>query len=109
MKLNCFSWPHAVCREGIAFLHSLASVAKHQSLGRAGLMGLAEYIASAAFGVGRHNSGAKCSEDAFPNEVQLESSQEKFSDDKTALLDVLRFVIESSKQHFNSNYRLRGL
>ncbi|KAJ6961038.1 hypothetical protein NC652_000044 [Populus alba x Populus x berolinensis] len=94
-------------REGIAFLHSLASVAKHHSFGRAGLMGLAECIASAACGVGRHDSGAKWSEDAFPDEVQVECFPEKFSDCRTAFLDVLRFVIESSKQHFNPNYRLQ--
>ncbi|KAG6792092.1 hypothetical protein POTOM_001235 [Populus tomentosa] len=93
--------------EGIAFLHSLASVAKHHSFGRAGLMGLAECIASAACGVGRHDSGAKWSEDAFPDEVQVECFPEKFSDCRTAFLDVLRFVIESSKQHFNPNYRLQ--
>lgn len=98
---------HLNTREGIAFLHSLASVAKHHSFGRAGLMGLAECIASAAHGVGRHDSGAKWSEDAFPDEVQVESSPENFSDCRTAFLDVLRFVIESSKQHFNPYYRLQ--
>ena len=72
-------------------------------------MGLAECIASAAHGVGRHDSGAKWSEDAFPDEVQVESSPENFSDCRTAFLDVLRFVIESSKQHFNPYYRLQGL
>ncbi|KAB5573980.1 hypothetical protein DKX38_001174 [Salix brachista] len=94
-------------REGIAFLHSLASVAKHFSFGRAGLMGLAECIASAARGVGGHDSEEKWSEDAFPDEVLVKSSPENFSDSQTAILDVLRFVIESSKQHFNPNYRLQ--
>ncbi|KAJ6342279.1 hypothetical protein OIU77_023429 [Salix suchowensis] len=98
---------HLNTREGIAFLHSLASVAKHFSFGRAGLMGLAECIASAARGVGGHDSEEKWSEDAFPDEVLVKSSPENFSDSRTAILDVLRFVIESSKQHFNPNYRLQ--
>lgn len=89
-------------------MHSLASVAKHFSFGRAGLMGLAECIASAARGVGGHDSEEKWSEDAFPDEVLVKSSPENFSDSRTAILDVLRFVIESSKQHFNPNYRLQG-
>ncbi|XP_058009472.1 uncharacterized protein LOC131168902 [Hevea brasiliensis] len=96
-------------RKGIVFLYSLASAAKHTSFGRAGLMALAECIASAARGVGtRDDNKAEWSEDAFPHEVQLESSSKSFNDvDKTNLLDVLRFVIENSKQHFNPNYRLR--
>lgn len=98
-------------RKGIAFLHSLASIAKHQSFGRAGLMGLAECLASAACGIGKHDNGeVEGSEDAFPDEIKVESSPKKFSyNDKTALLDVLRSVIESSKQHFNPDYRLQGL
>lgn len=74
-------------------------------------MALAECIASAACGVGiQDDKKAEWSEDAFPHEAQLESSSKIFNDiDEADLLDVLRFVIESSKQHFNPNYRLRGL
>ncbi|XP_043812569.1 uncharacterized protein LOC110629722 isoform X3 [Manihot esculenta] len=102
---------HLNLRKGIIFLHSLASIAKHKSFGRAGLMALAECIASAACGVGiQDDKKAEWSEDAFPHEAQLESSSKIFNDiDEADLLDVLRFVIESSKQHFNPNYRLRGL
>lgn len=92
-------------RKRIAFLSNLASVAKQQSFCRAGLMGLAECIASAAR---RLDSEAEWGEDAFL--VKLEIASESFPQhDKTTLLDVLRFVIESSKQHFNPNYRFRGL
>ncbi|KAK7858071.1 hypothetical protein CFP56_014546, partial [Quercus suber] len=88
----------------IAFLSNLASVAKQQSFCRAGLMGLAECIASAAC---RLDSEAEWGEDAFL--VKLEIALESFPQhDKMTLLDVLRFVIESSKQHFNPNYRFRG-
>jgi len=98
-------------RKGIAFLSNLASFAKQQSFGRVGLMALAECIASAACGVGEHIANkAEWSGDAFPEKVQEESCPENFPcNDKSDLLDVLRFVIESSKQHFNPNYRLRGL
>ncbi|KDP39960.1 hypothetical protein JCGZ_03491 [Jatropha curcas] len=100
---------HLNVRKGIDFLHSLALIAKHQSFGRAGLMGLAECIASAASGVGiQDDNEVEWSEDASPNAVQLKSSSNKIHHlDKTDLLDTLRFVIESSKQHFNPNYRLR--
>lgn len=104
---------HLSChyRKQIAFLRNLASVAKQQSFGRVGLMALAECIASAACGVGAHieNKAEWCG-DAFPEKVQEESSPENFPcSDKSDLLDILRCVIESSKQHFNPNYRLRGL
>ena len=96
---------HIYCRGRITFLRNLASVAKQQSFGRAGLMGLAECIASAAT-----DCQAEWCEDAVPNIVQDDSASESAShNDKTVLLDVLRFVVESSKQHFNHNYRLRGL
>lgn len=82
-------------RTGVAFVRKLASVAKQQSFGRAGLMGLAESIASAACGVQKHND---CGEEWLEN---------KLSDNGEDFLDVLRFIIECSKQHFNPNYRLR--
>ncbi|XP_050228591.1 uncharacterized protein LOC126677835 [Mercurialis annua] len=96
-------------RKGIAFLHSLASVAKHQSFGRAGLMGLAECIASAASGVGMHDANeGEWNKNSLPDEVQLDSSSITIPlIQRTDLLDVLRYVIESSKRHFNPNYRLR--
>lgn len=71
-------------------------------------MCLAECIASAALGV--QVCDADWSRDAFCNEVQMKSSGENhLCNDEADLLDVFRFVIESSKQHFNPNYRLRGL
>lgn len=87
-------------------MSNLASVAKKHSFGRPGLMGLAECIASAACG------GQICDNDEVENcaSDMLESALESYSyNNKEELLDVLRFVIESSRQHFNPNYRLKGI
>ena len=67
-------------------------------------MGLAECIASAARQVTTHDNDGKSKggQDAFNSESLLQN-------EKIILLDALRFIIESSKQHFNPNYRLRGL
>ncbi|KAA8525977.1 hypothetical protein F0562_007922 [Nyssa sinensis] len=96
-------------RKHIAFLSNLASVAKQQSFRRAGLMGLAECIASAACGVQTHNGNqVELCKAASPDMVKGESVPGSSShDDIRDLLDGLRFVIESSKQHFNQNYRFR--
>ncbi|KAF5477643.1 hypothetical protein F2P56_004263 [Juglans regia] len=92
-------------RNRIAFLSKLASAAKQQSFSRAGLMGLAECIALAAC---RNDSEADWCEDAFLDMANVEISSENFlQHDKATLLDILRFVIESSRQHFNPNYRFR--
>lgn len=90
---------------------NLASLAKQQSFGRAGLMCLAECITSSACGVGTHSEDeTKGPSDVFPDKSQVESPAETGAhDNKTNLLDVLRFIVESSKQHFNPNYRLQGL
>ncbi|CAN4078084.1 unnamed protein product [Withania somnifera] len=82
-------------RNGVAFLKSLASIAKRQSFGRAGLMCLTKCISSAACGIG------KCS-DISPVILQ---DKESYISDKVDLLDTLRYIIESSKQHFNPSYR----
>ncbi|XP_040986583.1 uncharacterized protein LOC121234635 isoform X3 [Juglans microcarpa x Juglans regia] len=92
-------------RNRIAFLSKLASAAKQQSFSRAGLMGLAECIALAAC---RNDSEADWCEDAFLDMANVEISSENFlQHDKATLLDILRFIIESSRQHFNPNYRFR--
>ena len=98
------------CRKWVAFLSNLASAAKKQSFSRPGLMGLAECIASAACRVGTHDDINKASskEDAFVDRVQPDVGSVS-QNNKIILLDALRFVIESSKQHFNPNYRLGGL
>ncbi|KAI3973692.1 hypothetical protein MKX01_031112 [Papaver californicum] len=83
-------------RERIAFLSSLASLVKQESFGRAGLMALSFCIASSARGSETHDMDSLLSADG--------SSLEN---DKALLLDILRLVIESSKQHFNPNYRLQ--
>lgn len=115
-KVGVRKWLMRVClsfgyRRRIAFLSNLASTAKQQSFGRVGLMALAECIASAACGVGTHDaSKAEWCGHAFSEQVQVEFSPEIIPcHDKSDLLDILRFLIESSKQHFNPNYRLRGL
>ncbi|OMO96285.1 tRNA/rRNA methyltransferase, SpoU [Corchorus capsularis] len=93
-------------RERIVFLTSLASLAKRKAFSRAGLMGLAECIAASAVGACKYK--VKPSEDGFVDKVQLEHSLENFPhDDGTELLDVFKYVLDSSKQHFNPNYRFR--
>ncbi|TYG91203.1 hypothetical protein ES288_A12G243200v1 [Gossypium darwinii] len=96
-------------RETVIFLNSLASLAKRKSFSRAGLMGLAECIAASAFGAYKYsNNKVKSYEFGTVDEVQLEYSLENFlHDNGTELLDFLRYVLESSKQHFNPNYRFR--
>ncbi|XVF10929.1 hypothetical protein REPUB_Repub07fG0225600 [Reevesia pubescens] len=96
-------------RETIIFLNSLASLAKRKSFSRAGLMGLAECIAASAFGGCKYkDNNAKSCEDGIVEKVEEEYSLENFPhDDGMELLDVFRYVLESSKQHFNPNYRLR--
>ncbi|XP_060207448.1 uncharacterized protein LOC132635184 isoform X2 [Lycium barbarum] len=82
-------------RNGVAFLKSLAAVAKRQSFGRAGLMCLTKCISSAASGIGQ------CG-DIFPVSLQ---DKESYMRDKVDLLDTFRYIMESSKQHFNPSYR----
>ncbi|KAB2622786.1 tRNA (guanosine(18)-2'-O)-methyltransferase-like [Pyrus ussuriensis x Pyrus communis] len=93
-------------RTCIAFLINLARTAKVQSFGRVGLMCLAECISSAACQVRTDDNESEglWLEDVIPGMIQTESAP----NDKVVLLDSLRFLIESSKQHFNPNYRLRG-
>ncbi|KAK7386290.1 hypothetical protein VNO78_26419 [Psophocarpus tetragonolobus] len=92
-------------RKCIAFLYNLASTAKHQSFGRAGLLGLAECIASAASGIGmlNHVREEPC-KGTFPVEFVSEMENQT---DKKELLDIFRYVVQSSKQHFNPIYRLQ--
>ncbi|MBA0744267.1 hypothetical protein Gogos_006902 [Gossypium gossypioides] len=72
-------------------------------------MGLAECIAASAFGAHKYsNNKVESCEFGTVDEVQPEYSLENFlHDNGTELLDFLRYVLESSKQHFNPNYRFR--
>lgn len=80
--------------EQMRLLRDVASVVKNQSFGRAGLMSLAECVAAAADGVGKIEEDEASSSDTSYN-------------DKAQLLDSFRFIIDTSKQHFNPNYRLK--
>ncbi|KAI4327194.1 hypothetical protein L6164_019684 [Bauhinia variegata] len=92
-------------RKCIAFLCNLASTAKSESFGRAGLTGLAACIASAATGIRTQiHAGMESCKGTLPLEF---SSGLPNQNDKTKLLDDFRYVIESSKQHFNPTYRLQ--
>ncbi|KAI7736958.1 hypothetical protein M8C21_026691 [Ambrosia artemisiifolia] len=96
---SIFMEQYTVClseREQMPFMSNLASLVKNYSFGRAGLMSLAECVAAAAAGIPTaiKNEAGLCDEDSTYN-------------DKAGLLDVFRFIIESSKQHFNPNYRLK--
>ncbi|CAN0842679.1 Probable methyltransferase TARBP1 [Linum grandiflorum] len=96
-------------RDGVALIIALASVVKHRSIGRAGLMGLAECLGSAARGLeqSKHSELEQNAPDLV-EDSQTETSLEFISSNyKSELLEVLRFVLETSRQHFNPNYRLR--
>ncbi|VFQ70505.1 unnamed protein product [Cuscuta campestris] len=84
----------------VAFLRSLASVAKTHSFGRAGLMCLVKCITSASCGVKKHSNSGNVQE----NGVMHRSAQD-ISTDKAVFLDLCRFFVESSRQHFNPTYR----
>lgn len=90
------------------FLHQLTSLARKKSFGRVGLISLSECIASAASIVGfDYNSQGECF-----NGSSLSAQGDLIAYSlgcKLELLDDLRFVVESSKQHFNPSYRLQGL
>ncbi|XP_047325070.1 uncharacterized protein LOC124928866 [Impatiens glandulifera] len=94
-------------RKHISFLRNLASVARKHSFGRAGLMSLAECIASAAIGARVHRNGVVKLSNG-PDMVSVEAVTESVPhSEDIKLLDVLRYVIENSKQHFNPKYRLQ--
>eukprot|EP00268_Persea_americana_P031712 TRINITY_DN3099_c0_g1_i2.p1 TRINITY_DN3099_c0_g1~~TRINITY_DN3099_c0_g1_i2.p1 ORF type:complete len:1865 (+),score=313.63 TRINITY_DN3099_c0_g1_i2:84-5678(+) len=95
--------------EQVAFLCRIASIAKQESLGRAGLMALAACIASASFGTRTYcECEAQWCENSSPDTVEEETAQDNLLHKRSAdLLDTLRVVVENSKQHFNANYRLR--
>jgi hypothetical protein len=83
---------------------SLASAAKQDSFGRAGLMTLASCVASCIHQSETNDvpcaisgkAATKC-DGCVPTEVR-----------STDLLDVLWILSERSKQHFNPKYRLKG-
>nr|XP_048320592.1 uncharacterized protein LOC107430356 isoform X2 [Ziziphus jujuba var. spinosa] len=108
-----FLHQYAIClnaRRRVAFLSNLASAAKQLSFSRAGLIGLVECIASAASRVRTDTDDheAELGGHIFPDIVQEEfESESSPQNGKILLIDSLRFIIESSKQHFNPNYRLR--
>lgn len=74
-------------------------------------MSLAECIASAAYGNQTCNSDevAQCGNDISESNQTRDALEIQSYNDKEELLDVLRFVMESSKQHFNPKYRLKGI
>lgn len=84
---------------------NLASLAKKQSFGRAGFMALAQCIVSTAYVVGGYGN----KEMEHLSGTPLEPSSGHLSQDEMShILDVLKFVAESSRQHFNHKYRTRG-
>lgn len=88
----------------VAFVWSLASVIISESFGRAGLMALSSCIASAAY----HSDACKESEVCSVVKQENPFQESLLPCSAADLLDVLGIVIERSKQHFNSNYRLKG-
>uniref|UniRef100_A0A7N0VHV0 tRNA (guanosine(18)-2'-O)-methyltransferase TARBP1 n=1 Tax=Kalanchoe fedtschenkoi TaxID=63787 RepID=A0A7N0VHV0_KALFE len=96
-------------KKHIIFLCNLAAAAKQIPFGRAGLMCLAECISAAASGSTTYNDNeAQGLQDGLHDMIETISTEKNAMHiNGTKLLDLLRFVIESSKQHFNHNYRLR--
>ncbi|XP_020547413.1 uncharacterized protein LOC105155957 isoform X2 [Sesamum indicum] len=93
-------------RQHVSFLVDLSSVPKTHSFGRAGLMCLVDCIASAACGIRQHNNPeVEQLIDANTDLIVVESAPNSWKNDRADLLDVLRFVVECSKQHFNTKYR----
>ncbi|KAF8027340.1 hypothetical protein BT93_E0286 [Corymbia citriodora subsp. variegata] len=100
---------HLNARTQMEFLRNISSLAKQQPFGRAGLMALSECIASAArrIVVGER-CRSECPENSFLDKDQVEHSEEDLHhSDGADILDVLRYVVESCKQHFNPNYRIQ--
>ncbi|CAA7028190.1 unnamed protein product [Microthlaspi erraticum] len=95
-------------RDRVGFLINLASLAKKQSFGRAGFMALIQCIVSTAYVVGGNgDKETEHLEDRFSGTLHEPSSEHLSQDDMVHLLDVLKFVAESSRQHFNHRYRIR--
>ncbi|KAJ4784544.1 tRNA/rRNA methyltransferase (SpoU) family protein [Rhynchospora pubera] len=85
-----------ISSDRLFFVWSLASAARHDNYGRAGLMALSFCIASSS-----------CH---FSEQKSEYNTCVLFEDKLTTpvdLLDALGIVIERSKQHFNPNYRLQ--
>ncbi|GKB71707.1 hypothetical protein Tco_0933119, partial [Tanacetum coccineum] len=99
-----------LCRvqEHMTLVSNLASFAKTCFFGRAGLMCLAGCVAATASGISKtaKNEAEKC--DEAPREMKSDTDSTYYND-KAALLDVFKFIIESNKQHFNPNYVLKIL
>ena len=74
-------------------------------------MSLAECIAYAACGdqTCKSDKFDHCGDDISRSNQTRNALDIKSYNNKEELLDVLRFVMESSRQHFNPNYRLKGI
>lgn len=75
------------------------------SFGRAGLICLVECIAAAAC---RDLKSDNHDTDATSNMIIGESVANFCEIDRGHVLDVWRFILECSKQHFNTKYRRQG-
>ncbi|XP_042008836.1 uncharacterized protein LOC121757352 isoform X1 [Salvia splendens] len=89
-------------RQHISFLVDLSLVPKMHSFGRAGLICLVECIAAAAC---RDLKPDNHDTDATSNVIIGESVANFCQIDRGHVLDVWRFILECSKQHFNTKYR----
>ncbi|EPS74154.1 hypothetical protein M569_00595, partial [Genlisea aurea] len=92
--------------ERIPFLVSLSSIAKVHSFGRAGLMCFVKCISSVACGFQKHeNLGLEQFRRLISDESIAAHLTTSSANDKADLLDVFRFILECSRQHFNPRYR----
>ncbi|KAL9271167.1 hypothetical protein AKJ16_DCAP25675 [Drosera capensis] len=101
-------------RKKITFLHDLESVAKLQSVGRAGLMNLAEITSSTSMpplvcnDVSKSKSKSNGIYLAHEHGAgELGCPETSTCKEKEEFIDSLRFLVDHSKQHFNPKYRQR--
>uniref|UniRef100_A0A1D1XU92 tRNA (guanosine(18)-2'-O)-methyltransferase TARBP1 n=2 Tax=Anthurium amnicola TaxID=1678845 RepID=A0A1D1XU92_9ARAE len=93
--------------ERIAFICSLASLAREESFGRPGLMAFASCLSSAACGIeAYHASVAQHYENLSHQMEQVVNQEGHMHNTNLELLDALGIIVERSKQHFNPKYRL---
>lgn len=72
-------------------------------------MCLVECIASAACGIVKQNHESWHSSDVTSDQIICESAPNSCQIDRANLLDILRFILDCSKQHFNRKYRHQGI
>lgn len=93
--------------ECLTLAWSLASVARHESFGRAGLMTLAFCISSTCHSNANERNEKKCRSASCEVEQVDSTSNKTVYSSAVELLDALGIVIGRSKHHYNPKYRVQ--